>query len=493
MTGRSAWAGIDLGTQSVRSAIFSDSGEIVGVAAAPVTSIRTPGRHEQDPQAWIHAVRQTLSRATADATAAGHTIEAVAVSGTSGTVVPVDDRGRPMGSAVMYDDSRGASALDRVTEAGSVLWSELGYRMQASWALPCLVAMLRDGTFPAGALIAHQPDVIVSYLTGERAPTDTSHALKTGADLRRVEWPVDVLSSLDLDPAALPPLRLPGEMLGAVSANASEATGLPEGCTIIGGMTDGCAAQIAAGALEPGDWNSVLGTTLVLKGASRELRLDPTGAVYSHRAPFGAGWWPGGASSTGAGAVAHWLPGEDLESLTRAASEIVPAAPSYPLTGSGERFPFVAPDARGFFAPGAEDDPVQRFAAIAHGVAFVERLSFDLLAFLGYDITGRIFATGGGSRNPWWVQLRADILRADVHVPSIGEGAIGMAILARTGATSTPLSVIAEEMLGDARIVRPRAKIEALPGLYRQFVDRLAASGWIPDDLADFARKRADQ
>ena len=30
-------------------------------------------------------------------------------------------------------------------------------------------------------------------------------------------------------------------------------------------MTDGCGAQIGAGALGVGSWNSVLGTTLVLK------------------------------------------------------------------------------------------------------------------------------------------------------------------------------------------------------------------------------------
>ena len=40
-------------------------------------------------------------------------------------------------------------------------------------------------------------------------------------------------------------------------------------------MTDGCAAQLAAGALREGDWNSVLGTTLVLKGYSSTIVRDP--------------------------------------------------------------------------------------------------------------------------------------------------------------------------------------------------------------------------
>ena len=85
-------------------------------------------------------------------------------------------------------------------------------------------------------------------------------------------------------------------------------------------MTDGCAAQLAAGALEVGEWNSVLGTTLALKGVSASLPHDPTGAVYSHRAPHGDLWLPGGASSTGAGAVRALFPDADLDALTAAAA-----------------------------------------------------------------------------------------------------------------------------------------------------------------------------
>ncbi|KPC84256.1 carbohydrate kinase, partial [Streptomyces sp. NRRL WC-3753] len=110
----------------------------------------------------------------------------------------------------------------------------------------------------------------------------------------------------------------PGTVLGTVCAAAAEATGLPEGTAIAAGMTDGCAAQIGAGALTPGAWNSVLGTTLVLKGVSPHLIRDPHGVVYCHRGPDGT-WLPGGASSSGAGVLArHFTPenGDDLDALT---------------------------------------------------------------------------------------------------------------------------------------------------------------------------------
>ena len=54
----------------------------------------------------------------------------------------------------------------------------------------------------------------------------------------------------------------------------------------------------------PGDWNSTLGTTLVLKGVSAALLRDPLGRLYCHRHPDGY-WLPGGASSTGADCLAQ--------------------------------------------------------------------------------------------------------------------------------------------------------------------------------------------
>ena len=94
---------------------------------------------------------------------------------------------------------------------------------------------------------------------------------------------------------------LPGTPLGGLDDEVAATTGLRAGTPVVAGMTDGCAAQIGAGAVAPGTWNAVLGTTLVLKGVTEDLLHDPTGTVYCHRGPQGGWWLPGGASSTGAG------------------------------------------------------------------------------------------------------------------------------------------------------------------------------------------------
>ena len=100
------------------------------------------------------------------------------------------------------------------------------------------------------------------------------------------------MAALAIPVDLLPEVRRPTEVVGLVSEEAAAASGLPAGCQVRLGTTDACAAQLAAGAGAPGRFVSVLGSTLVLKGASRELVVDPEGAVYSHRHPDG--WWLAG-------------------------------------------------------------------------------------------------------------------------------------------------------------------------------------------------------
>src|SRR6202011_4367922 len=150
-----------------------------------------------------------------------------------------------------------------------------------------------------------------------------------------------VFSALAVPDEILPAVVRAVTFLGVVSAEAAAQTSIPQGTPVFAGMTDGCAAQMAAGALSVGSWNSVLGTTLVLKGVTADLIKDPAGAVYSHRSPDG-NWLPGGASSVGAGILSKHFVGQDLEALATRAAEREPAGVvAYPLHGRGERFPFI--------------------------------------------------------------------------------------------------------------------------------------------------------
>ena len=456
--------GLDLGTGSARAFAVAADGTVLGRGAQALHSRRDRECHEQDPAAWWEAVAGACRAALAPLRD-GRPVAAVATCATSGTVLLVDRDGRPASAALMYDDTRAAAQARRLD-------------LPASWALPKLHWLLeqRGDAARGGLRLAHQPDVVTRHLIGHAVQSDASHALKTGYDPAREHWP----PSMGDVAGVLPAVVAPGTQLGVVGADAAGQTGLPAGTPVIAGMTDGCAAQIAAGALRSGDVNAVLGTTLVLKGCSPDRIEDRAHGVYSHRAP-GGGWLPGGASSSGAGALLTAFPGQDLDALGRAAAQHERTRVlAYPLVSRGERFPFAAPGAEAFLL-GTPDGDGEHAAALMQGVALVERLCLQALQRLGTPVDGEISLTGGATRNARWSQLRADALGRVVRLPAQSESAFGMAILAAAAAGGEPLADVARRMSHTQARLEPRDAMRAhLDEQYERLVAELRRRVWIP-------------
>ncbi|MGK5543750.1 FGGY-family carbohydrate kinase [Streptomyces sp. URMC 127] len=460
-------------------------------ASRPLSSRREGVRHEQDPEQWWTALASACREALAGI--APERVRGLAVDATSGTILLAGSRGTPLTPGLMYDDGRAHAYTGRVNTTGRAAWEASGYRsMQASWALPKLLWLLDQGPLPAGARLLHQPDLITWRLTGQQTATDASHALKTGYDLAGERWPEAELSALGVPDGLLPDVVRPGTVLGTVCAGAARETGIPAGTPVVAGMTDGCAAQIGAGALAPGAWNSVLGTTLVLKGVSRGLVRDPAGVVYCHRGPGGR-WLPGGASSSGAGVIARHFPGADLGALTRQAAASGSTDIAYPLTGGGgERFPFRAPEATPFVL-GEPSGDAERFHALLLGVACLERLCFDYLELLGAPVDGPVALTGGGARNAYWSQLRADVLGRAVRLPERSGSATGMAVLAATASGATLEDAAAAMVRMRAELHPDPARTARLLPRYLDFADELTRRGWLDPAVAAHARRKAEQ
>ncbi|MEU2062397.1 FGGY family carbohydrate kinase [Streptomyces sp. NPDC013455] len=489
--------GLDLGTQSARAVAVDGTGRLLSAASRPLNSRRDGVRHEQEPEQWWSSLAAACREALTGI--APQRIRGLAVDATSGTVLLADAGGAPITPGLMYDDRRADTYADRVNASGAGVWEKLGYRtMQPSWALPKLLWLLDDlarpgaAGLPSGTRLLHQADLVTWRLAGHQLASDASHALKTGYDLIDERWPEAELDALGVPGELLPDVVRPGTVIGTVCARAAEATGIPAGVPITAGMTDGCAAQIGAGALSPGAWNSVLGTTLVFKGASSHLVRDPGGVVYCHRGPGGT-WLPGGASSSGAGVIARRFPGSDLDTLTARAAATGGTAVVYPLAGAGgERFPFRAPDAVPFTL-GAACGEAEEFHACLLGVAFVERLCFDYLDHLGAPVGGPLTFTGGGARNRYWSQLRADVLGRPVGIPEQAESAVGMAVLAATASGAT-LDEAATAMVRLREDLRPDlARTARLLPVYLDFVDELVRRGWLEQSAADHAHGKAAQ
>jgi sugar (pentulose or hexulose) kinase len=481
--------GLDLGTQSARALAVDGTGRLLAAASRPLTSRRDGVRHEQDPEEWWSALAGACREALSGI--APERVRGLAVDATSGTVLLADAAGRPLTPGLMYDDGRAGEQAARVNSLARPVWERLGYRsMQPSWALPKLLWLLEHTPPPAGARLLHQADLVTWRLAGRPVAADASHALKTGYDLLEERWPEPELDALGVPSGLLPEVVRPQTVLGEVCADAAAATGIPAGTPIVAGMTDGCAAQLGAGAPTPGSWNSVLGTTLVLKGASPVPVRDPDGAVYCHRGPGGT-WLPGGASSSGAGILSRRFPGADLADLTARAAATGSTAVLYPLAAErGERFPMRAPEAEPFLL-GEVADAAEEFHACLLGTACLERLCFDHLDRIGADVSGRLTFTGGGAGNTYWSRLRADVLGRTVALPEHSESALGMAVLAAT-AGGAGIEQAADAMVRIRAEITPDPERTArlLPG-YLRFVDELTRRGWLDRATAEHAHERA--
>ncbi len=487
------WLGLDVGTQSVRALAVTSTGEILGANSQRLTSQRNGPRHEQNPEDWWRATSIACRTALADLPAKA--IRGVAVDSTSGTILLVDRSGHPLTPGLMHDDNRATAEARRVNEIGADVWATLGYQMQPSWALPKLLWMLHEyrntthSTIQAGIKVAHQTDFINRHLVGHEVTTDTSSSLKMGYDLLQNSWPREVFAQLAIPEEILPDVVLSGTHIGTVCRQAAIETGIPEGTAVIAGMTDSCAAQIGAGALSVGSWNSVLGTTLAFKGVTQQLIRDPAGVMYSHRSPDG-GWLPGGASGSGASVLGMYFPNRDLDALSIQAMQREPASiVAYPLASHGERFPFSVPEAERFLL-GEPTDEIDLYAALLQGVAFVERLSFDYLDMLGAPIDGDLSLTGGGARNRYWCQLRADILQRTVRIPENAEAALGMTVLAAS--VGRQVADVAKEMSRTREVIEPRPdRVGRFQESYIRLVQELEHREWLPAQVAAHASTRA--
>src|SRR4051794_3986549 len=108
-----AYLGLDVGTSGVRGVAIDAGSTVLAQASAPLPA-PTPvdGGLRQDPELWWSAVARVTQAVTA--ALPGHRLVAVAVDGTSGTLLVTDSASVPLEAAGMYNDASAASLARRI-------------------------------------------------------------------------------------------------------------------------------------------------------------------------------------------------------------------------------------------------------------------------------------------------------------------------------------------------------------------------------------------
>ena len=429
----SIFIGIDLGTSGCRAVAIDESAKI----QAKATTLYSDSAN-QTPQMWWQAVqivfKKLLQQINADA------VEAIAVGGTSGTVLLCDTAGEPLTPALMYNDARAtqqAEFLQLSAPQDSIVLAATSGLAKVLWLVENTLAL-------PDFHIVHQADWIAGQLCQRFDFSDVNNALKTGFDARNHQWPVwlkQILLQRKIDKKCLPHVYLPGETIANIDANIAHSLGLPTTTTIVAGTTDSTAAFIASTHVDVqqteaeaeeeviiGQAVTSLGSTLVLKIISDIAINSPQHGIYSQ--PHGKYWLVGGGSNSGGAVLRHYFTDEQMLNLTKELKpELDTGLNYYPLLKKGERFPINNPELAPHLTPESENDATF-FQALLEGIAEIERTGYKLLQQLGAPYPNSVITNGGGAINTAWNQIRENKLGVPVRKALHSDAAFGSAKLA---------------------------------------------------------------
>jgi sugar (pentulose or hexulose) kinase len=417
------YLGIDFGTSGARAIVIDDDA---------ILCVQTSVRFDECPiQAWTSYWKELLFTLIQQIPASTRQqIVAIAINGTSSTVLLCDHRGAPLAEPLLYNDARGRSCLPRLQS----LFAQPPYQqatgqanvLSATSSLVKLLWWQSQPIYSQARFLMHQADWLAFQLHGQPGISDYHNALKLGYDVFQLCYPA-WLEPLDVMPL-LPRVLSPGEAIAPIQPAVAQRLGLSELCLIHAGTTDSIAAFLASGATRPGEAVTSLGSTLVLKLLSETPVEAVTYGIYSHR--LGNLWLVGGASNTGGVVLQHFFSAAELTKL----SSQIPfqqASPLhyYPLLQPGERFPINDPTLLPQLEP-RPDDPVKFLHGLLESMARIEAHGYALLQQLGASPLLQVFTAGGGAANSAWTAIRDRQLGVPVQPSQQTEAAYGSALLA---------------------------------------------------------------
>ena len=471
--------GVDVGTSETKAVLVDRDGRVLAKASAPNTlRVPQPGWAEHDAEAdWWGNLCTVTSDVFSRSDVSPTDVEAIGCSGIGPCVLPVDDEVRPLSPGILYGiDTRAGTQIERLDhELGSdAILERTGNALTSQSAGP-KVAWLRDErpeAFAAAAKFHTCQSFLVARLTGEHVMDHTTAAYwGPFYDIRANAW-IDEWVTGTVEPARLPRLVWPTEVVGRVTDAASRATGLAAGTAVIAGAPDAPAEAVSAGVLGPGDLMVMYGSSIFMIAVVGEPIVDPR----MWAAPYvfeGTSIVAGGTST--AGTLTRWLiellAGEhDAAAISDHygefaawAAESPPGAHGLDLLPylSGERTPIHDPDARGVvFGLSLKHTRADIARAALEGIAQGIRLNAEVMREIGVPIE-RIRAVGGGVNNLAWLQAATDCLGQRQEVLTQRGAAYGDAILAAIGVGALERDDVASWIDVD-RTLEPRPELADL-------------------------------
>ena len=410
--------GIDFGTSGARAQVIDADG---GVVCEDQRDFGTLNENET-AGIWRDALWDLIS---ALPPAIRIQLTALALDGTSGTVLACDAELTPRHPPLLYNDDRAVAEAQKIQRTAPV-----GHPAAAVTSGLAKILWLKQRLGLTGArLYLNQADWLSGLLTEQIGFSDYHNTLKMGLDLDTLAWPDWVKHLTDLNYLPMP--VMPGSSLANISPARARYLGINPACVVRAGTTDSIAAFLASGVKQSGQTVTSLGSTLVLKLLSDTRVESAEYGVYSHW--FGQRWLAGGASNAGGAVLRQFFDDSQLAALSSAIDPTLPSPLDYlPLPRAGERFPVNDPDLSPRLTPRPADD-AEFLHGLLESLARIEAQGYRLLKELGATSLVQVLSAGGGAQNDTWARIRQRLLGVPVARALHTDAAYGAALLARDG------------------------------------------------------------
>ncbi|QCX80878.1 Xylulose kinase [Streptomyces sp. YIM 121038] len=406
--------GVDSSTQSTKVLVVdAATGRVVAGGQAPHT-VTSGSRRESDPEQWFSALGDALRQCGTYAREAA----AVSVAGQQHGLVTLDERGRPVRPALLWNDVRSAPQARRLVEelGGAKAWADrVGSVPGPSFTVTkwAWLAEHEPASARATAAVRLPHDYLTQRLTGS-GTTDRGDVSGTGWWASATEsYDEDILGLVGLDPGALPRVALPGEVVGTVRGG--DELPFSQGTLVAPGTGDNAAAALGLG-LRPGTPVLSLGTSGTVYAASEHRSTDPTGTVAGFADARGA-WLPLACTLNCTLAVDRVAA---LLSLERDAVQSGGSVTLLPYL-DGERTPDL-PHASGLLQGLRHDTTAGQILQAAYDGAVHALLgALDAVLDADADRSQPLLLIGGGARGTAWQQTVRRLSGRPVQIPDARE------------------------------------------------------------------------
>jgi xylulokinase len=444
MNTTAVYLGLDLGGTGAKAGAFDGAGNLLGLGHQACTPTITADGHSEIEIAEIEkaaraAVRQALGEVAAPVTA-------LAISSQGQTFVSLDERDRPLHPAILWYDSRAAAQAEQLRQATAQLPGVL------PWIEPIATApkilWLRE-KYPEVMARARRylllPDYFAYRLTGQAVsePNTASSTALFAEDA--AGYHPGVLVAAGIREEQLAKILPCGSSVARLAPAAAAEWGLTPETLLVTGTNDQYAGALGAGNCRPGILSETSGTCLALVTLAERIAEPIPPGLFVGRFPIARYKFALAYSKT-AGVVLDWFRREfcgnaGFEVLDREAAAVpigsrgVTMLPHF----DGAISPEPVPELRGVFANlTLQHTRADMYRAILEALAFCLLENIQLLnrQGMGFDV---IRAIGGGAKNEFWLQMKADVTGLPVEQPMVTEAAVlGSAMLAAVGSGAFP-------------------------------------------------------